>query len=157
MFILNKYTFREICNIEPQKANGEIYTYSPQSRYNNVANKPLHKYGADSFCKFIIPERCKKLAGIYILLVENRIVYIGKCGNLASRFNTGYGNISPRNCFVGGQSTNCKINKNVLSVAKENNDIKLFFLEKKLNQSEIEKELIQKIKPNWNTQLKFQN
>ena len=32
-------------------------------------------------------------------------------GNAAPvRYNNGYGRISPRNCFQGGQSTNCRVN-----------------------------------------------
>lgn len=154
MLVINKYTFKEIYSIKPQEVNGAIYTYSPQARYNNIANKTLHRYGSGNFCKFSVSKQYKNLAGLYILVVEDEIVYIGKCVNLSSRFNTGYGNISPRNCFIGGQSTNCKINKNILFSIKKGKDGKLSFLENNSNQSEIEKELIQKLQPKWNSQLK---
>jgi hypothetical protein len=39
-----------------------------------------------------------------------------KCANLSARFNAGYGNISPKNCFKGGQETNCRLN-NLLHAA----------------------------------------
>jgi hypothetical protein len=35
---------------------------------------------------------------------------VGECANLSARFNTGYGNISPKNCFKGVQETNCRLN-----------------------------------------------
>lgn len=35
--------------------------------------------------------------------------YIGETDNLEKQFRQGYGNISPRNCFKGGQSTNYKM------------------------------------------------
>lgn len=148
------YLFKEICSIKPRGEEGKILIYFPQKGYQNIDNKSLHKYGKGSFCKFTIPRQYKNLAGIYILMIENKIIYIGKCINLLSRFNIGYGSISPRNCFIGGQSTNCKINKNILNITKEGKNIKLFFLENNSNQSEIEKELIQKIQPKWNSQLK---
>ncbi len=154
MLVLQKYLFKKVCNIKPQTRNGEIYTHSPQNRYNNVDNRPLHKYGAGTFCKFSIPKRYNNLAGIYIIVTEQRIVYLGKCVDLLNRFNIGYGNISPRNCFVGGQSTNCKINKNILEIAREGKEIELFFYENNLERSEIEKELIKETQPNWNSQLK---
>jgi hypothetical protein len=36
---------------------------------------------------------------------------------LSARFNAGYGNISPKNCFKGGQETNCRVNNLVHSAA----------------------------------------
>ena len=51
------------------------------------------------------------------LVRDGQIIYIGETAGLRQRFNMGYGNISPRNCYVGGQSTNCKMNKIVPKLA----------------------------------------
>ena len=61
----------------------------------------------------------------------------------------GYGNISPRNCFEGGQSTNCRINSDILSLFKLKKSIQLYFLETK-NRFKIEHELIINQSPVWN-------
>lgn len=39
----------------------------------------------------------------------------------------GYSSISPRNCYVGGQSTNCKMNKMVLSLFEQGKRVSLYF------------------------------
>jgi|SRR5580700_2637074 hypothetical protein len=43
------------------------------------------------------------------------------------RFNTGYGNISPKNCFKGGQGTNCRLNNLVYLAALAGERISLWF------------------------------
>ena len=62
-------------------------------------------------------------------MVGGEIIYMGETVNLAKRFNMGYGNISPRNCFVGGQSTNCKMNKVVMEYYEKCMPIDLYFYE----------------------------
>ena len=55
--------------------------------------------------------------------------YIGKTNTtLNQRFN-GYGSIQPRNCYEGGQSTNCHINQNVLEDAKAGGTLWVYFHE----------------------------
>jgi len=39
----------------------------------------------------------------------------------------GYGNISPRNCFKGGQETNCRINNLVYQAALKEEAVSLWF------------------------------
>jgi hypothetical protein len=63
------------------------------------------------------------------LVIEGRVRYIGECENLSERFNMGYGNISPRNCFTGGQETNCRINSLVLRSLSEGLKTTLWFHE----------------------------
>lgn len=154
MILLNKFIFNRICNIEPQKKDGEIFIYFPQERYKNDKKLSLHKFGKGSFCKFMIPRLCKNLTGVYALVSKDKIIYIGRCHDLLNRFNIGYGNISPKNCFIGGQSTNCKINKNILNAVREGKKIDLYFFESKSKYEEIEKELIKQLQPKWNSQLK---
>ena len=69
--------------------------------------------------------------------------------NLSNRFNAGYGNISPRNCFVGGQPTNCRINHHIYEQAVNKDEIVLYFLETN-NRFQVESELIGKLNPAWN-------
>lgn len=79
----------------------------------NPCLKP-HEHGKKRFCTFRIDTQysCKK--GIYCFALDNAIVYVGRClNNFCKRINMGYGHISPRNCFPGGQSTNCRINAEI--------------------------------------------
>lgn len=86
-----------------------IYT-----KYRNIKRLKLHQYGDSIFCKFNIENKYKRLKGLYCFAINDRIVYIGRCtDNYSKRINYGYGNISPRNCFIGGQSTNCRINAKI--------------------------------------------
>jgi hypothetical protein len=61
----------------------------------------------------------------------------------------GYGNISPRNCFKGGQETNCRINNLIYETAKEGVSISLWFLNTQDHKS-VEGELLMDKGPDWN-------
>ena len=60
---------------------------------------------------YINDENVFKRKGLYSFSNNNEIKYIGRCRtNYRDRINNGYGRIAPRNCYIGGQSTNCRIN-----------------------------------------------
>lgn len=141
-----------ICEIVPEKnESGAINEYHPQKSYRNAATSKLHNYGKGPFCKFRIPNNIK-LTGVYVIKVDGLIKYVGECEDLSHRFNAGYGNISPRNCFVGGQSTNCKINAHIIKEKQKGRAIQLYFAatEERLV---LERELINQYKPEWNSTL----
>jgi hypothetical protein len=120
------YEFGHVCDIEPLRDDaGAIQLVMPQSRYRNVATAPLNRYGAGPFCKFKIPGRFNA-SGVYILMVDEDVRYVGECANLSSRFNAGYGNISPKNCYKGGQETNCRLN-NLICLAASGGRVSLWF------------------------------
>ncbi|MDG6221877.1 MAG: GIY-YIG nuclease family protein [Candidatus Bathyarchaeota archaeon] len=87
--------------------------------------------------------------GVYILVVNEIPKYIGKTKNLSIRFNLGYGNISPKNCYAGGQQTNCRLNKLILDSTKQGHKIELFFKETS-KITEVEEGLIDQLNPEWN-------
>ncbi len=125
---IGDYDFHHICAIEPERhADGTIVEYMPQARYKNATGLALHRYGRGPFCKFKIPRNIE-IAGVYALMVDEEVRYIGECARLSSRYNMGYGNISPRNCFVRGQETNCRINNLVLQLTKNSSKVSLWFL-----------------------------
>jgi len=141
--------FEWICEIKPvTDEQGQIIEYYPSEKYRNQSGKKLHKYGQGPFCRFRIPDTLNK-KGVYILLVNHAIKYVGECENLSQRFNLGYGLISPRNCYEGGQPTNCKINSYILQEIKKGSKVCLFFRETE-DRFKLERELIQKYKPEWN-------
>lgn len=143
-------SFQPICTINIEKdENGNGKEYSPQSTYQNTKRLSLNRYGNGPFCRFTIPKINNGKAGVYILLVSGTVMYVGECGDLGGRYNNGYGNISPRNCFEGGQSTNCRINSLVLQAYKQNHVIELLFLESQ-DRFSLENQLITRLKPEWN-------
>ena len=84
-----------------------------------------------------------------MILLDEKPKYVGECEDLAKRWNMGYGNISPRNCFIGGQPTNCRINNLILCAYKAGSEIKLLFYPTD-NRFEIESFFIKGLTPEWN-------
>ena len=145
------YRFRLICFINPARdETGAPLTFLPQSRYRNSRGLKHHSYGHGPFCQFRIPSNLP-LEGVYALLIGNSVCYVGECIQLSKRFNMGYGQISPRNCFDRGQPTNCKVNQLVLEAGTKGEQVQLWFLET-LHRTPIESELIRMFNPPWNAQ-----
>jgi hypothetical protein len=146
---IGRYDFETVCTIEPEmNPDGSIREFMPQSRYRNDGNVPRNRYGDGPFCKFKIPNG-PNYCGVYAIVDEGLAKYIGECVNLSSRYNMGYGNISPRNCFVGGQETNCRINNLIFLAAKRGARLSLWFHPTKEYKA-IEQELRDLVKPEWN-------
>jgi hypothetical protein len=123
------FEFEHVGDIEPARgADGSLQQFMPQARYENARSLPLNRYGAGPFCKFKIPSRFRT-SGVYLLTVNDEIRYVGECANLSVRFNMGYGHISPKNCFKGGQETNCRLNNLVYLAAVAGERISLWFFQ----------------------------
>ena len=145
------FGFEFVCIIEPDlDESGAPREFMPQSRYNNISNLPLNFYGIGPFCRFRIPNFLTQ-AGVYAVYDDVDLVYIGECENLSKRWNNQYGNISPRNCFLVGRSTNCRVNNLILKAFKSGHNIKLFFHET-TSRKRVEDFLIGKYNPKWNIQ-----
>jgi hypothetical protein len=126
---IGAYEFSYVGDIEPvREPDRTIRLFLPQDRYVNARNIPLNQYGAGPFCKFGIPNHFRT-SGVYVLTIVNEIRYVGECANLSARFNAGYGNISPKNCFRGGQETNCRLNNLVYLTAAAGEKISLWFFQ----------------------------
>ncbi|MBW1953805.1 MAG: hypothetical protein JRI66_12130 [Deltaproteobacteria bacterium] len=79
------------------------------------------------------------------------IYYVGKANDLGDRFNNQYGKIFPRNCYEGGQTTNCRINNLILEESEKNSKIELYFFECKPEHMDYYEEyFIQTLSPRWN-------
>lgn len=144
---IDNYKFIFLQKLIPEQQNNKIIEYQPQNKYRNLKKLQLNKNGDGNFCKFSIV--APNISGVYLWVVDSEIIYIGETENLQKRFNNGYGRISPRNCYNGGQSTNCKMNKIVLNCYKEGKSIDLYFCET-ANHKEVEKFLLSKIKTRYN-------
>jgi len=149
------YIFNFVTRIEVERdAAGSVREFMPQSRYVNKRGLRLNKHGAGPFCQFRIPGYLG-YQGVYAVMTDGEISYIGECENLSERFNArGYGTIHPRNCFERGQPTNCKVNNVILGNAKEGRNMELWFYQTP-HRKGIEAELIRRLQPRWNSQLKW--
>jgi len=147
------FEFRIVCAIQPERDTaGQILEDYPELRFDNPRNLSLNKYGRGPFCRFRIPSEWSGRSGVYILTRNGVPVYAGKCDDLAVRFNMGYGQISPRNCYQGGQETNCRINAEILRAVQSGARIELFF-HSTSNSAEIEAAVISRLQTPWNRQI----
>ncbi|QSO48351.1 GIY-YIG nuclease family protein [Alicyclobacillus mengziensis] len=144
---VGNHLFEYVCDIVPDQVDGKMKAFLPQHEYDNHEGLVLHQYGMGPFCHFTIPK--VNAEGVYVIQVSDQIVYVGECENLSNRFNMGNGYISPRNCYVGGQATNCRLNHHIYEMALVNIQIKLYFHDTHAR-FEVERELIEKLNPAWN-------
>lgn len=117
----------------------------------------LNSHGDSQYCTFsFIDKEFYEAKGIYAYKLNDKIVYVGRVKGINTfntRVNQGYANISPKNCYIDGQSTNCRIN----SLVNNNyGSIKLFLLplDSDAEIIKFEKILIDILKPKWNIKLK---
>ena len=138
--------------IEPYRGDdGALLELMPQSRYRLAETTPLNRYGKGPFCRFTV-KGLPSTTGVYALTVDGTVAYIGRTENLAQRWGPqGFGNISPRNCYVRGQSTNCKVNTYILLSKRQGQRIDLWTYETH-EAGSVEATLIREIKPPWNDQ-----
>lgn len=142
-----KFVF--VSTVKPKlEPDGSIWTHEPQARYAKAASSKHHAYGNGAFCKFILPGATDD-KGVYLMVSENQIMYVGETVELKRRFNAGYGNISPRNCFVGGQPTNCRINKLILNLLLDDQQVEIWFCACE-DHVKLERRLKVSISPPWN-------
>lgn len=143
-------SFDFVTEITPERTdNGTVEALTPQQKYREANASFVHTYGWGPFCRFSIPTGWTDKSGVYALYSDNEIKYIGETQDLETRFNQGYGTISPRNCFNGGQETNCRINTLIREEVIAEYSVSLFYCDTE-NRAELESELVKYIDPPWN-------
>lgn len=124
---LGDYDFERVCTLEVERdQEGNIIEHLPQNRYSKAETTPLNRYGSGPFVRFKISSRLQR-CGVYVLTVNEVPKYVGEAANLSKRYNMGYGNISPRNCFKGGQETNCRLNNAIFREVSQGSEVALWF------------------------------
>lgn len=151
---ISDIAFKVVASLAPERDDhGAIREIDPRHRYAKRDSVALHVHGQGPFCKFRVAVD-RQLAGIYALVVDGSVKYIGQTEDLSKRFNQGYGHISPRNCFVRGRVTNCKVNAHTLAVAKSGRRVHLYFYptpgQTSSQRMEVEKPFITALAPPWN-------
>jgi len=88
--------------------------------------------------------------GVYFYFVGKKLYYIGRCkDSMKQRINSGYGHITPKNCYKDGQTTNCKMNAFVLENKRKIN-LKIYVMDNDKQIEEYEEKLIKTLKPPLN-------
>jgi len=93
-------------------SDGGVVLDSPHLRFANPRDIRLNPHGLGPFSRLIVPALPDQ-PGVYAISSADQVVlYVGRArDSLRRRWGRGgYAVIDPRNCFVGGQSTNCHIN-----------------------------------------------
>ena len=144
-FILLGYHFRFVQSLIPETdEQGQALKFYPQELYKHKSHRKLNKFGSGAFCHFSIT--ADNLSGVYLLVADGELLYIGETYNLNQRFNNrsygSYGFITPAACYEGGQITNCKINKLVLKHFEAGNPLRLYFIETE-EHKQVERVLLQ--------------
>ena len=124
---------------------GEILEYT----HNLPAGILPNRFAVGPFCT-LNPVPVRLGPGVYAITICDNPVYVGESENLSRRFGPeNYGYISGRNCHSDGQSTNCRVNSQLLQEFKKGNPVGLWFFGTP-NRKNIEAEIISKIRPSWN-------
>lgn len=149
---LGGHAFRRAGAIEPvREPGGAIREDLPQERYANTGGLGLNAHGDGPFCEFSV-RGLPAAPGVYAVTVAGAVVYVGISVDLRQRWSSmGYGRISPRNCFEGGQSTNCKVNHAILLQARAGRATELWIHET-AEPRPLEAQLIRDLDPPWNAQ-----
>ena len=147
---LGGVAFRFVAEIRPAAdANGLPVEERPHLRFDNTRGLPLNRHGDGPFCRFSVsglPER----PGVYAVTAARGLAYVGIANDLRERWSArGYARIHPRNCFRGGQSTNCKVNHAILTAARGGRPI-LLWIHETVSPRRLEERLIRVFEPPWN-------
>lgn len=125
---------------------------------NNDYKLYLNKFGDKHYCDFKLDSNLLQSKGIYCFIVNERIIYIGRSKKTFEERINEYGKITPYNCLIDGQNTNCKINSKINDL--QNVNIGLYQMNNCSNNEieKIEKKIIKYLKINlgyelWNTQV----
>lgn len=149
-FRFGDLAFDLVSSIEPERdAVGAIRDFTPHMRVKRLGDLKPVPGGEGPFCKFSVSNQWRGRPGVYVFLVDAAPVYVGECECLVKRINQGYGCIAPRNCFVGGQSTNVRINRLIRDAVKHARTVELVFHYTDVRKR-VESEMIRSLRPRWN-------
>lgn len=149
--LIGGLTFALVAALDPDRdSDGRPVEFMPQAAYAKAGTSRLNPHGAGPFCRLRVVPRLHQ-AGLYAVVVGSDVRYIGIADDLAERWGPrGYGVIHPRNCYVGGQPTNCKINSAILREVHAERRPLLYFCALPANRRAHEARLIGELHPPWN-------
>lgn len=147
--LTHSFEFVDSISVERNQV-GRVDIKMPQRRYAKSDEYCVHRYGWGPFCRFSVDtSEYVESEGVYIFTSGYQIKYVGETVDVHNRIQPGYGNISPKNCFEGGQQTNCRINHLIFETIRNRGQVSLW-VEETQDRKRRETELIEKCDPPWN-------
>jgi len=146
---LQAYT-EENYNASLSKMLGD-FLYKLKNENDMFYKEFLNNYGDLEYSRFMLADTTQyKLKGVYFYYVNDELKYIGRCrDSMQKRVNSGYGNISPKSCYIDGQSTNCKVNA-LVTQNRGSVKLKIYPMDDIKEIEELESRLIDELMPEWN-------
>lgn len=143
----------DLFNEDLDKPLGE-FLFSLKQSGDTLYKRFLNPDGDANFVTFSIRDRqIWEMSGLYLFLLQGEVVYVGRCLDcFGKRINQGYGKIHPKNCYIDGQRTNCRLNA---LIAEHREEVELWLrpLEDAGETTRLESELIRTYQPRWNKHL----
>ena len=149
------YDFLWACAIEADRDTTGVLIYdAPHGRYANPNSLPLHAHGQGPFVR-LRTENLPPEPGVYAVVNgDGDVLYVGRArDSIRRRWSPqGYAVIHARNCFQGGQSTNCRINALIAGQLAQRRPLALWTLTTP-DPTPIETNIIGRLRPPWNLKL----
>jgi len=137
-------------------SGGDLVLSEPHTRFANPRGLELHAYGRGPFARLRL-NRLPDLPGVYAVVSANGgLRYIGRArDSVKKRWGpTGYAVIHPRNCFQGGQNTNCRLNRLITDQLEQDTYLSLW-VHLTPDPTRVESMLIAGLQPPWNRTGRF--
>ena len=148
-----KFLYKTVIQNYSQELNTKLghFLIKLKNEDDDFYKEFLNKYGDLEYSTFYLKRKEQySLKGVYFYYLNDELKYIGRCrDNMKKRVNNGYGKISPKKCFIDGQSTNCKVNS-LITKNKSSIVLKLISLDDILEIENLESSLILEYEPEWN-------
>ena len=118
---------------------------------DRIYRRFLNPYGDLQYSTFsLATSEFEAATGVYAYFDGNILRYIGRCrDSMKKRVNQGYGKVHPKNCYLDGQATNCRLNA-LISKTSETISLRMYRIEDRSEIEHVESSLIQRHKPYWN-------
>lgn len=134
-----------------RESSGGLRLDQPHERFANPRGLRLNAYGLGPFVRLTVPS-LPDHPGVYALCEEQgEVLYVGRArDSLRRRWGRqGYLVIDPRNCFVAGQSTNCRLNS-LIAMCLGNGDVPHLCYHVVEDPVRLGHDLVAGIRPPWN-------
>jgi hypothetical protein len=127
------------------------FLFTLKNNEDTLYKQFLNKYGDLKYSVFKLSRKEHEiLKGVYIYTDGAELLYIGRCtDSLKKRINYGYGKIHPKNCYIDGQSTNCRLNA-LITELKNKPALFLYAMDNKKEIEFLESNLRMELNPPWN-------
>ena len=143
----------EVKERHPKILNEPLGTALLRLKHNGdqIYRRFLNPYGDLRYSTFsLATSEFESATGVYAYFDGDILRYIGRCrDSIKKRVNQGYGKIHPKNCYLDGQATNCRLNA-LISKTSETISLRMCRIEDTSEIERVESSLIQRHKPDWN-------